>query len=590
MKQIEAGKTYTLTVDCINETQDGRKFIYFKEEVNGRQMRVRAFDFLAQPDAQLPSTIDVIVKEIDCFSGLPTLYFSKNWLIDSLYGDENLPKKFSFNVVRLLQDGLSLKDSFGVVHYFPILNDDSLSNYNAGDQITLFVDSIETNAKGLSYLKFRKPLRGNQINQYICAFTTREEEVPVVTKPRQTTSKFNYGEESSTVEFKQSLVFHPQSKEAQVSRQVYNIMRSIAGFMNHEGGQLFIGVNDDGSVHGIHNDLDKLSEGNGYTYPANWDGWSRKVTDSVREYLGPYAPNLIKIVKEEREGKVIGRIDISRSSKPIYVNNTQLFRRQCSETALLSGDTLTMFVIERLRGNAFGEFIDNKLGYDTEVLDVDTEENATADEVKIANLAAIDEERNMNDWLYLQLFDDGHYTLSKPNSKVKTCRANKLCDFKLKQYHKNEDQVLLLMYDNACKVNKIDFAKGKNDWYGKRMIAQQSNAPWIEDQSVSIKCVDRNDLLAVFYNLDGKDYCYVRDVSDINPSQANRTLALYTGGHTMAPKDAQVKGKIMHIPGSYRNWIAPIVNKQCEVNSPSKGRTIQRLVSILNELHPDHNA
>lgn len=592
MIKFEEGKTYTLCVDCISEMSDGRKYIYFKEEVNGKQVRVKAFDFLAQPDAQLPSTIDVYVKEIDSYSGLPVLYFSKNWLIDTLYADENLPKKFSFNVVKILVDGLSVKDSFGVVHYFPILKDDSLSNYNIGDQITLFVDSVEKNAKGGNYLKFRKPSPGNPINQYIRAFTTREAVEHRDIAPRLVSCDFNYGEESALVEFKQSLVYYPQVKEAQARRQIYNIMRSIAGFMNHEGGTLYIGVSDDGSVHGIQNDLDKLNEDSKYTYPANWDGWSRRVIDSVREYLGPYAPALINIEKVEHGNKVVGKIVINRSSKPIYVNNTQLFCRQCNETAQLTGDTLTMFVIERLRGNAFGEFIDNKFGYDTEIPDVNTEveeEKLQVDEAKIVNFAAVEDERNQNDWLYLQLYADGKYILQKPNSKQLEYDGKMLCAFQLKQYHKNEDQVLLLLYNDLCKVNKIDFAKGKNDWYANKMMALQSNAPWVEDKNVSIKCVDRNDLLVVFYSMDNKDYCYVRDVSDINPSQANRDKALYTGGHTMAPKDAQVKGEIMHIPGSYRNWLAPIVNKPCDVNAPGKSRTIQRLVSILTELYPNQN-
>lgn len=591
MMNIEEGKVYTFNVDCINETHDGRKYIYFKEEIGGKQLRVKAFDFLAQPDVSLPSTIDVVVKEIDVFSGLPTLYFSKTWLIDTLYGDENLPKKFSFNIVKMLQDGLAIKDSFGVVHYFPILNGDSLDNYSIGEQITLFVDSIEKNAKNVSFLKLRKPLLGNQINQYIRAFTTRDYIDEVETTRQKPNCTFNYGEESSTVEFKQSLVYHPQFKDVQISRQIYNIMRSIAGFMNHDGGILYIGVKDNGSVNGIHNDFDNLCEENGYTYPANWDGWSRKVVDSVRKYLGHYAAGLINIEKLDHGDKVVGKITISKSSKPIFVNNTDLFCRQCNETAKLTGDALTMFIIERLKGDALGEFIDNRFGYDTDIPDIETdvdEEKLDKEDVKVVSHKAIDDERNMNDWLHLQLYDDGRYILTKPNTKHKEYDGKILCDYQLKQYHKHEDQVLLLLYNNALKVNKIDFANGKNDWYASKMTALQSSAPWVEDNDVSIRCVDRNDLLVAFYTLDNKDYCYVRDVSAINPSQANRDKALYTGGHTMTPKEAQGKGKIMCLPGSYRNWIAPIVNKRCEINAPGKSRTIQRLIDILNELYPDN--
>ena len=597
IQNFEIGKIYTLTVDCISETCDGRKYIYFKEMVNNRQLRVRALDFFAQPDADLPLTIDVMVNNIDAMSGLPLLYFSRTWLIDNLFGDESLPKKFSFNIIRIDENkGLQLKDSYGVDHYFPIFGEDSTTNYCVGEQITLFVDEIaEHTKKGFKYLKLRKPAEGNQINQYIRAFTTRDEigrvAAPIVS-PRNTTSTFSYGIESDTVEFKQSLVYHPKHKD-EPTAQIYNIMRSISGFMNHEGGVLYLGVKDDGSVHGIHNDFDRLNEESGYTYPKNWDGWARKVVDSVRQYLGVYAAGLIKIEKEDHGDKTVAKIVIRRSNKPIYVNNAQLYCRQCNETAQLKGDALTMFIVERLRGESLEGFVDNKFGYDTDAADVETEtENTSTDgDQTSASYNAVEEERNQNNWLYLRLFDDGKYILTPQNKKVVAYdNANMVCDYQLKQYHKNEDQVLLLMYNGVFKVNKIDFKRGTSNWYNdNKMMALNSAAPWAQnkDTKVSIKCVDRNDLLVSFYSVGDEEFCWVRDISDIDPSQANRDIALFNGGHTMCKGNKAVcKGEIMHIPGSYRNWIAPIVNKACRVNDPSKARTIQRLISVLKELNP----
>ena len=113
MMNFEKGKIYNLTVDCINETYDGRKYIYFKETFNNKQLRVRALDYFAQPDADLPITIDVVVNCIDSMSGLPLLYFSRTWLIETLFGNEDLPKKFSFNITRIDENkGLQLKDNY----------------------------------------------------------------------------------------------------------------------------------------------------------------------------------------------------------------------------------------------------------------------------------------------------------------------------------------------------------------------------------------------------------------------------------------------------------------------------------------------
>ena len=605
MKNFEIGKIYTLTVDCVSETCDGRKYIYFKEMVNNKQLRVRALDYFAQPDADLPAYIDVAVNNIDPISGLPLLYFSRTWLIDALFGDEDLPKKFSFNITRIDENkGLQLKDRYGVDHYFPIFGEDTTTNYSVGEHITLFVDEIANHAKkGFKYLKLRKPTEGSQIHQYIRAFTTREETrsvaAPVVT-PHSTATTFSYGIETDTVEFKQSLVYHPKHND-EPAAQIYNIMRSISGFMNHEGGTLYMGVKDDGTVCGIHNDFDRLSEGCNYVYPKNWDGWSRKVIDSVRQYLGLYAAGLLKIEKEDHGDKTVAKIVIRRSRKPIYVNNSQLYCRQCNETVQLKGDALTYFIVERLRGESLEGFVDNKFGYDTDTADVETEnETVVADNGQTtANHEAVEEERNQNKWLYLRLFDDGKYILTPQNKKILEHEdGNLVCDYQLKQYHKNEDQVLLLIYNSVFKVNKIDFKIGTTNWYNdNKLQAKDKSAPWAKGkgEKMSIKCVDRNDLLVSFYSIGDEEYCWVRDVSAIDPSQTNRDIALFNEGPKMYKSsknkdEVRFKGKIMHIPGSYRNWIAPIVNKACRINDPSKARTIQRLISILKEVNPTINA
>lgn len=155
--QYELGKVYTLTPDFIQEQHDGRKYIIFKENFNGRQLRVKAFEFLAQPDVDLPSKIDVNVDGTDVISGMPLLKIDRDWLITTLYGDENLPKKFSFNIVRKINhedyQSLVIKDCFGVSHYFPIVDNDSLDNYSEGERIVLFVERVKTNNKGHLYIQ-----------------------------------------------------------------------------------------------------------------------------------------------------------------------------------------------------------------------------------------------------------------------------------------------------------------------------------------------------------------------------------------------------------------------------------------------------
>ena len=599
MDKYEIKKVYTLTPEYIQEQHDGRKYIIFKETINGRPLRVKAFDFLSQPDSDLPLSIDVVVENIEPMFGMPLLRINRDWLITTLYGDEKLPKKFSFNIVGKINKeeykSLLLKDSYGISHYFPIVGSDTLDNYSEGERITLLVDSINKNNKGCLYISLSRPSSENFISQYFRVFTTKE---PTIVKEDEKPfcQITNYGEESETSEFKQSLVFHPKSSEVDVDSQVFNIMRSIAGFMNHIGGTLYIGVRNDGSAKGIENDYPELNKGinDAYgNYSADWDGWNRKLIDSVRKYLGSFAATLVNVEKEECSNVVVAKIMIEKSAKPIYVNNKILFRRQCNTTAMLTGDELTWFIIERLRGDSLGQFIEQKFGYETEMDENEGKENATSPSIDSITAGAIQDERNHNKWLYLRLFENGQYTIIRGNGRVpKSTQSAMICDYQLKQYHKNENQVLLLMYNRAGKVNKIDFDKGKNDWYyndrNDIIQARNANAPWVSDSNVVIKCVDRNDMLVAFYKDGDKNYCYVRDVQDINPSHANRNQALFTGGHALLTRGAELCGDIMHIPGTYRNWIAPIVNKHVELSDPSKSGTIRRLIDVLKDIYPNN--
>ena len=69
------------------------------------------------------------------------------------------------------------------------------------------------------------------------------------------------GEESQKQEFKTSIVFPPNNRgNEDIEQQSDNIIRSILSMMNAKGGVLYIGVNDDGNVVGIHNDLAYFSE------------------------------------------------------------------------------------------------------------------------------------------------------------------------------------------------------------------------------------------------------------------------------------------------------------------------------------------
>jgi predicted DNA-binding transcriptional regulator YafY len=98
------------------------------------------------------------------------------------------------------------------------------------------------------------------------------------------------GVESSTQEFKESIVFPPDNHmQPSLTTQAKNVMRGICAFLNSEtGGTLYIGVNDQGYVVGIENDMQVLKC---YTI----DSYIRYVQDKAIELLGVDAASYINI-------------------------------------------------------------------------------------------------------------------------------------------------------------------------------------------------------------------------------------------------------------------------------------------------------
>ena len=73
-----------------------------------------------------------------------------------------------------------------------------------------------------------------------------------------------YGEESDTLEFKSSAVYPPDNGgKPEPNRQLWTILKTICGFLNTlSGGELLLGVKDNGNSCGLADDLDYLYKSN----------------------------------------------------------------------------------------------------------------------------------------------------------------------------------------------------------------------------------------------------------------------------------------------------------------------------------------
>src|SRR4051812_6344162 len=88
------------------------------------------------------------------------------------------------------------------------------------------------------------------------------------------------------------------------------IVKTIAGFLNADGGTLLIGVGDDGRVLGLSPDLPHVK-------PPNADGLVNWLTTHLVNAIGHAAVMRTRARIDQVDGERVCRIDIARSSAPV---------------------------------------------------------------------------------------------------------------------------------------------------------------------------------------------------------------------------------------------------------------------------------
>jgi predicted HTH transcriptional regulator len=153
-------------------------------------------------------------------------------------------------------------------------------------------------------------------------------------------------EESADVEFKASLRM-PVGNQEEVQSLTKNerkqlelelekaVTKTIAAFLNTDGGTLVIGRGDDGAIVGIETDFPRAKA------PSR-DGWRRTFDDVVTRDLGPEVMNWIGVQLEQYAGRTVAVIRCNPRSEPTWFHDEVLFvRRTASTTELSPKQTVT---------------------------------------------------------------------------------------------------------------------------------------------------------------------------------------------------------------------------------------------------------
>ena len=115
-------------------------------------------------------------------------------------------------------------------------------------------------------------------------------------------------QESKTLEFKSSLRWNLQEDRRDDRHVTHAALKTIAAFLNTEGGDLLIGVDDDRKVLGIEHD--RLE---------NDDKFLRHLAQAVRNGLGDRAGTCIDPKTQIVEGRTVCLVSCQRSPEPVYL-------------------------------------------------------------------------------------------------------------------------------------------------------------------------------------------------------------------------------------------------------------------------------
>jgi len=155
--------------------------------------------------------------------------------------------------------------------------------------------------------------------------------------------------ESKTLEFKSTLRWNLRENRKDDKAITHAVLKTIAAFLNTEGGDLLIGVADDRSIVGI--EVDQLE---------NDDKFMRHLVQVVRNGLGDRAATCIDPRMQVVHGKTVCVVSCQRSPEPVFLKwkgletspEGDFFVRQGPRTEKLSPDSAREFIRTRFPGRA----------------------------------------------------------------------------------------------------------------------------------------------------------------------------------------------------------------------------------------------
>lgn len=497
----EVGKIYDLAF-ANTIVKDGVQYIVVTDG-NKEEFTVRPYEYQVEYSSY-PHTIPCFVRKIGIY-GKPYFEQSKEDVLKDRYFETGVVHEFTVADVCIDPNTnvqfYSLSDEFGITHRYYPSKTEKLKK--SGETITLLVNGIVSAQAGKNNARLDLEAY-EKATGAVLVYSTAGPVYPV------SAGKTNFGTENEKREFKSSIVYPAGETTANIDKQLGIICRSIAGFMNANGGTLYIGVSDSGYICGIEDDYCHLNDGaDDYRYNENDDHYMLKITNRICDSLGRIAGTLINMRIEKGDGKKYCVIDIQKASRPIWFDGNKLFVRIITTNRRLSGDEITQFVLNRVSKNSFKEQKEKE--EPSYVADPALPAAEPAPDIKPAKPTHT-VRAAQKAWRIITFYDNGDWSFQTDelHGDDVVCNTVIPCDAK------RNSLILILAYENghveATRLSEILYGRNgllpEGSRRGRGLFAENGKV-------VSVFCVRKKDMLLLTSEIDGEKYVKALDVNTL---------------------------------------------------------------------------
>ena len=145
--------------------------------------------------------------------------------------------------------------------------------------------------------------------------------------------------EHSQLELKQTFRFDGKLKDVNKILEKA-VMKTIAAFLNSEGGSLIIGVTDNGKMYGLEDDYSTLVR-------KDRDGFENHFNLIMKNMMGAEFRQYVKCSFEKIEEKDICLVEVEPSQKPVYMKangDEEFFIRTGNTTSQLKISEVNSYI------------------------------------------------------------------------------------------------------------------------------------------------------------------------------------------------------------------------------------------------------